>query len=136
VQQLKSITRRHLARIGLIGTVSALAVGVPTPAAVAGISPAVADCNAHGQLTRHYTLVELRAALNTMPTDVKEYTDCYDVIQHQLSAQLSGARPASSGSTSVGGPSGSFLPTPVIAVLVVLALGAVGFGIVAVRRRR
>lgn len=103
--------------------------------AVASSSPVVADCNAHGTLTRQYTAVQLRAALATMPADVKEYTDCYDVIQRALLTRLSGTH-QHSGPVSTQGSGGSFLPTPVLVLVGVLALGAAIFGTMAVRRRQ
>jgi hypothetical protein len=109
---------------------SALVLALPAAAAQSHV---VADCNAHGRLTGHYTPAELRKSLSTMSADVKEYTNCYDLIQRALLAQI--------GSSHVGGTpasqssSGSFLPTPVIVVLIVLMLGAAGFALVAVRRR-
>ena len=73
------------------------------------------------------------AALADMPADVREYTDCYDVIEKQLLAQLG----ASSGGSSGGGSSsgGSVLPTWLVIVIVVLALAAMTFGALAIRRR-
>ena len=70
-----------------------------------------------------------------MPADVREYTDCYDVIEKQLFAQL-----GTSSSTGTGGSGsssgGSVLPTWLIVVIVVLALAALTFGALAIRRRR
>ena len=57
-------------------------------APLASLSPPVADCNAHGGLTRHYTVKQLQKALATMPADIKQYTSCPDVIDHQLLVQL------------------------------------------------
>ena len=93
----------------------------------------IADCNADGKLTHQYQAAELRTALNTLPADVREYTDCYDVIQRQLLAQL-GQEPGT-GTNASSTSSGSFLPTPVIVVLVLLLLIAVTFGAIALRRR-
>lgn len=97
----------------------------------ADLTPAVADCNAHAQLTRSYSASELRVALASMPADIREYTDCYDVIQRALLGRLGHQRGSGSGR---GG--GSFLPTPVVVVLIVLGLSAVSFTVLAVRRRR
>src|SRR5919201_955290 len=105
-------------------TVAALAVALPTPA--------VADCNAHARLTSHYTAAELRSALNSMPADIKEYTNCYDVIQKALLAQIGSI--GGNGGDSGGGGS-SFLPTPLLIVLIVLVVAAIGFGILALRQR-
>jgi hypothetical protein len=68
-----------------------------------------------------------------MPADVKEYTDCYDVVQRQLLAQIGGGHGGGAGGSGSGG---SFLPTPLLVVLILLGLGAVSFGVVAIRRRR
>ena len=111
-----------------------LCVGLLAPAqsAAASLTPPVADCNVHNKLTRHYPASELENALSTMPSDISEYTDCYDVIQQQLLAEIGHAKLNGSG----GGSGGSFLPTPVIVVLAVLALAALALGGVALARRR
>jgi hypothetical protein len=120
--------------IAVLATVAALTSGaLAAPAAGASLSPVVADCNAHGRLTRTYTLAELQLALSTLPADVKEYTNCSDVISRALLAQTANH---SDGGGSGGGSGGSFLPTPVIVVLVVLVLAGATFAAVAVRRRR
>jgi hypothetical protein len=102
--------------------------------AASGVATAViADCNAHGRLTRTYSSAELQAALASMPADVKEYTNCYDVIQRALLGRL--GRSHAAPPVSSGGSGGAFLPTPVIVGLVVLALAGGGFGVMAIRRR-
>ena len=95
-------------------------------------SAVIADCNAHGKLTRTYTVKELRTALQTMSADVKEYTNCYDVIQRALLADIGGIK-ADGGGGSDGGS--SFLPTPLLIVLGVLVVAAGGLAVVARRRR-
>jgi hypothetical protein len=121
---------RPCARITLLGAVVALALGVlAVPAHAAGLSPAAADCNAHGQLTKTYSVAQLRAALATLPADLAEYSNCHDVIQRALLAEVKGLHPG----TGSGG--GSFLPTWLLIVLIVLVLGGVGFAVAAVRRR-
>ncbi len=77
-------------------------------------------------------MAELRHALATMPADVKEYSDCYDVINRALLAEIGGLH-GNAGNSSSGG---SFLPTPVIVVLVILLLAAATLGALALRRRR
>jgi hypothetical protein len=95
-------------------------------------SPVVADCNAHSQLTQHYTVSQLRTALNTMPPTVKEYTNCYDVINRALLAQVG----SGSGGGSTGkGSGGSFLPVWLIVVLVLLIVGGAGYAFLAYRRQ-
>lgn len=124
---------RALTVAALSALIAAAWLGAGTPQVrAAGLSPVVADCNAHAALTRHYSIAQLRAALSSIPADVAEYSNCHDVIQHQLLSQL-GELPGGNGS---GGGGGSFLPTWLIVVLAVLAAGAAGFGALAVRDRR
>ncbi len=95
-------------------------------------SPVIADCNAHSQLTAHYTVAQLRTALNTMPPTVKEYTNCYDVINRALLAQVG----SGSGGGSAGkGSGGSFLPAWLIVALVLLIVGGGGYAFLAYRRQ-
>jgi hypothetical protein len=49
----------------------------------------IRDCSEDGKLDRHYSQHELAKALDTLPSDIDEYTDCRTVIRH---AQLNGAR--------------------------------------------
>jgi hypothetical protein len=114
----------------------ALSVGAPALAGAASggtASDAITDCNDNGKLTQQYSSEVLRQALAQMPADVREYTDCFDVIERQLFAQLgtSGANTTTTGS----GSSSSFLPTWLIVVIVLLALAAITFGALALRRR-
>ncbi|HEY2317754.1 MAG TPA: hypothetical protein VGH67_05605 [Solirubrobacteraceae bacterium] len=113
--------------------VAALAVsGAGAPIALAaGGNAIINDCQSTGRLSHNYTLQELRHALAVMPASVKQYTSCYDVISQGILTVRSGKK---TGPT--GGSGGSFLPTPVIIILVVLILAAVTFGALAIRRRR
>jgi hypothetical protein len=128
------MTRRA---ITLLSLVCALCLGAPMAAAAASggtASQAISDCNDHGTLTAHYSPSVLRTALAQMPSDVKEYTDCYDVIERQLFKEL-GQSPSGTAAPSSSSSSGSFLPTWLIIVIVVLALAAITFGALAFRRR-
>ena len=99
--------------------------------ASAAQSAVIVDCNAHSQLTQHYTVAQLRTALNTMPPTVKEYTNCYDVINRALLAQIG----SGSGGGSAGtGSGGSFLPVWLIVVLVLLIGGGGAYAFLAYRR--
>ncbi|MHB8658993.1 MAG: hypothetical protein ACYC91_13745 [Solirubrobacteraceae bacterium] len=109
-----------------------LALAAPASSALAAGSPVVADCNAHGQLTRHYSSAQLKSALGTLPADIKEYTNCYDVIQRQLLAQLGRSGSGAGGSSGSGG---SFLPAPVLVLLILVVLGGAGYAALAARRR-
>ncbi len=111
---------------------AALLIAVSASVAqAAGLSPVVADCNTNLRLTHHYSVAQLRSALASMPADVREYTNCGDVIQRRLLAQLGALR----GHGGSAGGGGSFLPTPVILVLALLVAGGVGFAAYAYRRR-
>jgi hypothetical protein len=126
-----TVSRRLLA---LICTVAALgATAFATPPALAAGNAIINDCQSNGQLTHPYTVAQLRHALSVMPASVKQYTSCFDVVQNALvSARKNhGTTPVSSSNGS-----SSFLPTPVIIILVVLILGALTFGALAIRRRR
>jgi hypothetical protein len=122
------------AAIALAGSASLALLVPPTARADSSSSAIFADCNAHpGGLTGHYTVGQLRHALQVMPPETKEYTSCPDVVNRALLAAIANGNHGGAGS---GGGSGSFLPTPVIVILVVLILVAVTFGAVAIRRRR
>src|SRR5437764_5099702 len=129
------MTRRA---ITLFALVCAVALGAPAAAGAAsgGTAPAaISDCNDHGKLTTHYSPATLRTALAQMPVDVREYTDCYDVIERQLFAELGQAKPGAVTGTPAASSSGSGLPTWLLVVIVLLALAAVTFGALAIRRR-
>lgn len=134
---LASLIPRRLAVTALSGVLGALLLGalaVAPASASASQSDVVNDCNSHGRLTQPYTVAQLSRALSTMGADVKEYTNCYDVIDGALLTQSGGARgtgAAASGAAS----SGSFLSTPLIVVLVALGLAGATLGAVAARRR-
>ena len=99
--------------------------------AFAAPSPVIADCNSHGQLTQRYSVTQLHTALATMPPEVQEYTDCYNVIQNALEAQVAGHRvDPSNGSGSGGG-----LSTPLLIVIILLVVGGGVLGGVAMQRR-
>jgi hypothetical protein len=105
-------------------------------AATASASPSrvLSDCNFHAQLTQRYSAGDLQGALSTMGADQKEYTDCYDVIQRALLADLGRIHPATIHAQDAGGS--SFLTTPTIVLIgaVGFAAGAVAF--LGVRGRR
>lgn len=132
--KLAAMTRRAITVLALG---CALTVGVPALAGAAAsgtAAEAITDCNDHSRLTQSYSSPVLRQALAQMPADVREYTDCFDVIERQLFKQLGQSGAAGGGSTSSSGGSG--LPTWLIVVIVVLALAAITFGALALRRRR
>jgi hypothetical protein len=126
-----TVSRRLLAlACAAVALASATVAG---PALGAG-NEIINDCQSHGRLTHPYTVAELRHALAVMPATVKQYTSCFDVVQGALvSARKNHGKIPVTGTNSSGS---SFLPTPVIIILVVLILGAVTFGALAIRRRQ
>jgi hypothetical protein len=125
------MTRRSSTPAGAAAVlVVALLAAAP---ASARLSSPVADCNANTRLTQTYTPSQLRTALNTMPAQIKEYTNCYDVIQRALLADIGGIKASSGGGSSDGGS--SFLPTPLLIVLGVLVVAAGVLAVIARRRR-
>ena len=121
--------RKRLIVLGIVCALGAVWGLAATTASAAGLTPPVADCSHNARLTHDYSAAELRAALETMPAQVSEYSNCAVVIQQALNAkigQLSGG---------LGSGGGSFLPTWLLVVLIVLVLGGVGFTGVAIRRR-
>ncbi len=126
--------KRLLILIALLGGLAGAIASFVAPAVAAdGAAAVIADCNSHNQLTRPYPPAQLRAALATMPASLKEYTDCYDVINRALIARLSDSHLVGAATPSSSG--GSFFSAPVIIVLVVLLAAAGSFGALALRRR-
>ena len=120
--------------IALVCAAVALTAGLGAPLAGAAVgNPIINDCEANGQLTHPYTLSQLRHALAVMPASVKQYTNCYDVIQKAL---IQARRTGTAGPAASSSSGGSFLPTPVIIVLAVLIVGVIGLAVVALMRRR
>jgi hypothetical protein len=129
------MTRRVITVLSLV---CALAAGpaAAVAAAAGGDTPqaAIADCSANDRLTQHYSAATLTAALAQLPADVREYSDCYDVIEKQLFAELGHSSSGGSGGGSSSG--GSVLPTWLLIVIVLLVLAALTFGALAIRSRR
>jgi hypothetical protein len=66
----------------------------------------IKDCNQDGVLDGKYSNRELRDALDNLPTDIDEYSDCRDVIEAAItsgSSREGDGRPAGGGG---GGPDG------------------------------
>jgi hypothetical protein len=92
------------------------------------------DCNDHAQLTQQYSTGDLQGALSTMGADEKEYTDCYDVIQRALLADVGRLHPGTVNSQQPG--SSSFLTTPLIISISVAAAAAAAVAVLGAGRRR
>jgi hypothetical protein len=129
------MTRRLVTSLAIVCALLALAPVAVGASSNGGAQAAIADCNDHQALTQHYSAATLREALAIMPAAVREYSNCYDVIEKALLAEVgtsSGSQSATTGSSS----GGSVLPTWLIVVIVILALAALTFGALAIRRRR
>ena len=125
--------RHRLALLFALLALCAWACAQPALAS-SGAGGALADCNDHAALTETYSAGQLQTALRTMPADQKEYTDCYDVIQRALLADIGHLHAASGDSQQSGGS--SFLSTPVIIGIAVIAFAAAMLTGVALQRRR
>ncbi len=129
------MTRRLFIVFALVcALVAGPTAGIAAAASGDTAAAAIADCSANDRLTHHYSAATLTAALAKLPADVREYSDCYDVIEKQLFAQLGTSSSNGSGGGSSSG--GSVLPTWLLIVIVLLALGALTFGALAIRNRR
>jgi hypothetical protein len=73
------------------------------PAMAYNVSAVYRDCETNGQLTAHYSSAELQAALNSIPSQLAEYSDCQAIIQHALLAASTPAGAHHNGSRSGGG---------------------------------
>lgn len=93
----------------LTPAVIALCLLLPAEAALASAADVIRDCNDNGQLTKTYSQREYRQALAQMPADVRQYTDCEDIIRR---AQL-GEPPTSDPAANAGNPFGSASPEEV-----------------------
>jgi hypothetical protein len=118
-------------RIRCFAALTAAAVMLVVPVRALAAQSPVDDCNVHAALTRHYTAAQLRNALNTMPPTVKEYTNCYDLINRALLAQIGTPGGGSAGKSS----GGSFLPVWLIVVLGLVIVGGGGYALLAFRRQ-
>jgi hypothetical protein len=79
---------------------------LPTAAAYAGGAKVIRDCTDDGRLEGHYTQKELRDALNSLPSDIDEYTDCRDVIRRAAFGGAGRSGGGKRGSRGGGGNSG------------------------------
>ncbi len=82
---------------------------LPAGHAFAGGSAVIRDCTDDGRLEGHYTQRDLREALNSIPSDVDEYTNCRDVIRRAAFGGAGGGGKGGSGRGNGGGaPGGEF----------------------------
>jgi hypothetical protein len=79
---------------------------LPTAAAFASGGKVIRDCTDDGRLQGHYSQKDLRDALNSMPSDIDEYTDCRDVIRRAAFSAGGSSGGGKGGSGGGGGNSG------------------------------
>jgi hypothetical protein len=72
-------------------------------AAWASGTAVIKDCTDDGVIQGHYSQQDYKDALNNLPTDVDEYTDCRDVIKRAQTGGTGGG----GGGTGAGGTGGS-----------------------------
>jgi hypothetical protein len=109
----------------------ALAVaGVAAAPALAAGNPVIQDCYTHGKLTRAYPPPQLRTALHSMSSYVKQYTNCQTVIEAALQ------NPDSLKSNGTGSGGGSSISTGLIVVIVIVVVAILAFAGLLIRRRR
>lgn len=84
-----------------------VALATPAPALASG-DDVLRDCNDDERLSKRYSQEEYREALDNIPADIRQYTNCQAVIrQAQLSAAGSSSGGGSgSGGGAIGGPGG------------------------------
>ena len=73
-----------------------LALAVPS-SALASPQAVIRDCNKDGKLDKKYSKKDLKKALKKLPSDIKEYSDCPDVIRAAIDAAGPAAGPPSGG---------------------------------------
>jgi hypothetical protein len=85
-----------------------------TPAMASDASAIYKECEQNGQITGNFTRAELKAALNGLPSEVSEYSDCQDLIQQALlkasgpgGSQHKSGTAAAAGGKGGGGGSGT-----------------------------
>lgn len=78
--------RTPIARSLLIAAVALLLAPLPAHASSGDV---IRDCSEDGMLQKKYSQKELSGALDNLPSDLDEYTDCRTVIRR---AQLAGAK--------------------------------------------
>jgi hypothetical protein len=94
-----------------LGLVSALLVVLGAPAAAgADVGATIIERCTHGQSLSGFSQQAYRQALQELPSEVEEYSDCANLIRNAQLATAGGGGGGAAG--GVGGPAGS-TPTPI-----------------------
>jgi hypothetical protein len=67
----------------------------------------IKDCNQDGQLNRKYSNKELKKALDNLPSDIDEYSDCRDVISAAITGGSDKGGNRGAGGSGAGGSGGA-----------------------------
>jgi hypothetical protein len=78
----------NLRKMLVLAVLALIWTGASAPAAWASAKAVIRDCSEDGVLNGHYSHADLTKALDELPSDLDEYTDCRAVIR---SAQLRSA---------------------------------------------
>jgi hypothetical protein len=106
-------------RTALVACLLAVLVGAPAAFADSTRTKILQECQ-DGRLTGDYTSREIRDALNNIPDDIDQYSDCRDVLRNALLSKAGnsgnngggGGGGAGGGGTGGGGNSGGQPLTP------------------------
>jgi hypothetical protein len=79
---------------------------LPCAARASDTDAIIRDCAQDSTLEGHYTVAELRKALDHLPKDVDEYSDCSDVLSTAIANQTTRKDDSSGSGTGSGGSSG------------------------------
>jgi hypothetical protein len=99
--QLSSFRNILLALVAL----ATLALSVPAAAPAATYHDAIRDCNDDGVIQGTYTRNQVRRAIRNLPSSLREYSDCEDVLRAYLASLNRKNRPG-------GSPGGGAVPPP------------------------
>ena len=90
-----------------------IVLAVPWGEAAATPFQVIKDCNQDGQLDGKYSNSELRKALENLPTDIDEYSDCREVIAAAItSGSDNRTSPGGGGGGGTGGDAGGGAVAP------------------------
>jgi len=100
----RPVSVAELMRRTLLSLAVLLALGTPASALASKASDQIISECANEQLSQKYTDAQYQEALADLPADLREYTDCYDVIK---AAQRGASLPGGAGTTTGGGTTGT-----------------------------
>lgn len=95
---------RHLLLLAALALLAFPAPASATPFQV------IKDCNEDGQLDRKYSNEELTKALDNLPSDIDEYSDCRDVISAAITGGSDRGENRGAGSGGDGSGGGTAAP--------------------------